>query len=330
VIQQLGVLKKVDVRVLWQHEAAHFTPWLAQHLGELSEVLGMELELQLHEAPVGPFSLDLLATDLGRDRPVVIENQLEATDHDHLGKLLTYAAGYDAGTVVWIATEIRDQHRQALEWLNQRTDQHTEFFGVVLEAIQIDDSRPAVNFKIVASPNDWQKASGGVTPAEPSERGEAYRLFFQGLIDRLRDDHQFTRARKGQPQNWYSFASGVSGIVIGTTFVLGGRTRVDLYIERGDSAWNKQLFDLLLDRRATIEERFGEPLEWERLDDRKASRIAVYRAGSIADDPVTLQEVQDWMISRALKVKEVLVPAATDAMSLTHSSGHTATIFTPE
>lgn len=307
---KFGVLKRVDLRQLWPHEALNFTPWLAENLGVLGDVLGMDLELQLQEAPVGTFSLDLLVHDLGRERVVIIENQIEATDHDHLGKLLTYAAGHDAAVVVWIAAEFRDEHRQALDWLNQHTDATTEFFGIVVEALQIDDSRPACNFRLVASPNDWRKTIAPTAGTKPSARGEAYREFFQDLIDELRTEHKFTQARKGQPQNWYTFSSGVTGIGYSVVFALGKQVRTEAYIDNGSVKWNKAMFDALYQQREAIEEALGEPLTWERLDDRRASRVAVYRAGSIDDPPQVLEEIKDWSIERLLRFKKVLSPLA--------------------
>ncbi len=305
-IQEFGVLNKVDLREIWPAEARDFTPWLAGHIGELGEALGMDLELLQREAPVGGFSLDLLARDLGRDRLVVIENQLAATDHDHLGKLLTYAAGHSAGAVVWIAKELREEHRQALDWLNQRTDRETDFFGVVVEVLRIDKSKPAYNFRLVTFPNEWRKGggAGGISP-----RAEAYRAFFQDLIDRLREEHRFTGARAGQPQNWYSFASGFSGISYGMSFAMNRRAKTEVYIDIGNAEENKSLFEGLMRSKQELEKEFGEALEWEPLDEKKACRVALYRAGSIEDDPRTRDDIRDWAIDRLLKFKSVFGPA---------------------
>ena len=302
-----GRLERVPPREVWPHEAADFTPWLAENISALGDVLGMDLEFRAREAPVGKMSLDLLARDLGRDRPVVIENQFGQTDPDHLGKLRTYAAGYDAGVVVWVAEQLREEHRQAIDWLNQRTDENTEFYGVVIEVLRIDGSRPAYNLKPVAFPNDWRrtkKASESTAPT--SERAEAYRVFFQGLIDTLREQHHFTGARKGQPQNWYSFASGIRGIIYGASFAQGGRVRTEVYIDLGEVGMNKNVFDELAKQKAKFEAAFGEELSWERLDERRACRVATYRAGSIDETREQLKETKEWVIDRLLKLKEVL------------------------
>ena len=309
----LSEIERVDLRDIWPNEATDFTPWLGEHTSELGEALGLELEVQAQEAPVGGYSLDILARDLGRNRPVIIENQLEGTDHDHLGKLLTYASGYDSNVVVWIAREFRDEHRQALDWLNQRTDEDTEFFGVVVQLWKIDDSRPAVNFNLVSTPNEWRKenvSAGRVRNAGTSERAERYRNFFQGLIDSLREDHNFTGVRKAQPQSWYSFSAGHGQrIRYGTSFAQGGRIRVDVYIDNGDKDWNERLFDELEGRKETVETELQEPLEWERLDNRRACRIAVVRSGTIDDDAETLEHVQEWIIEKLLDFKRVFGPS---------------------
>lgn len=303
----LGVLKRLDVREIWPNEARDFTPWLVEHISLLGETVGMDLELTGREAPVGAFSLDVLARDLGSNRVVVIENQLEPTNHDHLGKLLTYAAGHDAGAMIWIARELREEHRQTLDWLNQHTDDATEFYGVVVEALQIDDSKPACSFKLVAFPNGWSKANnphGGAT----SPRREAYRAFFQLLLDDLREKHKFTGARAAQPQSWYAFSSGTTGFVYSFSFAAQAQVRAEVYIDGGDAAENKEFFDALLQRRDEIDRDFGEPLQWERLDEKQASRVATYRKGSIDDDAKTLEEIRQWAIERLLRLKKVFSP----------------------
>jgi hypothetical protein len=291
----------VSLRSVWQREALDFTPWLAENLSAPGSAIG--LKLVSREAPVGDFSLDLLARDLSRDRPAIIENQLEQTDHDHRGKLLTYAAGHDASAVIWVAPEFREERRQALDWLNQQTDSYVDFFAAVSEVMQIDNSRPAFNFKLVASPHAWRKRA--IAEATTSQRGEAYRAFFQSLIDELRQQHRFVRATLGQPQNWYVFSSGVSGVHYGANFALGDRTRSEVYIDRGDVNWNKVAFDRLRVSKADIETSLGERLEWDRMDDRQASRSSIYRQGSITNDAHTLADIRKWMLEHLLRFKQV-------------------------
>lgn len=303
-----GALKPVDIRELWPNEARDFTPWLADNIDRLSEALGMDLEIVAREADVGDFSLDLLAKDLGSGRHVVIENQFGATNHDHLGKLITYAAGVDAVAVIWLIESMRDEHRQALEWLNRRTDADIHFFAVVVEVVRIDQSRPAFIFKLVVSPNEWQRSARETADRQSSSRGEAYRQYFQVLIDELRDRHHFTGARTAQPQNWYSFPSGIQGISYGTSFAKRGRVRAEIYIDQGDADRNKALFDRLFAQKSDIEREFGEPLEWERLDDNRASRIAIYRDGHVERTAEKLPEIRAWAIDHLLRMKAVFGP----------------------
>ena len=308
----LGTIKREDdLRRVWENEEKHFTPWLVGNIGELGDSLGIRLEVEEREAPVGSYSLDILARDVENNRQVVIENQLGVSDHDHLGKLLTYAAGFDANVVVWIARNIRDEHRDALDLLNRRTGADTDFFGVEVELWQIDDSRPAVNFNLVATPDEWRRETvRHVRPTgDVSEKGERYRGFYQKLIDTLREEHRFTNACKAQTDNWYLFSSrSRQGVQYGTTFDKRGRARVELHIDNGDRDWNKASFDQLRKHQADIESELGETLEWKRLDDGKASRIAVVRPGSIDDGEETLVEVRAWMVERLLKFKQVFGP----------------------
>ena len=268
----------------------------------------MDLEITSREASVGDFSLDLLAQDLGSSRTVVIENQLTRTDHDHLGKLLTYAAGFDASTVIWIAEEVRDEHRQAMEWLNQRTDTETQFFAVVLEVLQIDDSKPALDFKLVVFPNEWQKSQKQKTSANLSPRQEKYRAYLQALIDELREKHKFTGARTVQPYNWFNFPSGTAWIRYGVQFVKGRKVRASVKIYHDGDDRKKNLFDALEKRKLEITANFGSQLEWERNDNQRISRIAVYRDGDIEAPDSALEEIREWHIRNLLKLKEVFQP----------------------
>lgn len=304
-----GELKRVPLRDAWRHEATDFTPWLADNVEALGKSLGLELELTEQEASVGDFSLDLLAQDLGSSRTVIIENQLTQTDHDHLGKLLTYAAGFDASIVIWVAEVVREEHRQALEWLNQRTDTTTRFFAVVVDVLQIDDSKPAFTFRAVVFPNEWQKSKKQRAVNKSSPKAESYRSYFQALIDILREQHRFTNAKAGQPQNWYSFSSGLRGVKFSAVFCRDGKVRSEIYIDLEDEDKNLQLFDALESQKEVLEQAMGKALAWERLDSARACRIAVYRYGSIEASDSELEEIRSWHVHELLNIKRVFSPA---------------------
>lgn len=309
--KKLGRLQRVDPRGIWEREARDFTPWLAENLNLLGEVLSLDLELVQTEAPVGNYACDIEARERAKGRCVVIENQLDRTDHDHLGKLLTYAAGLEAGVVVWISPEIRDEHREAVDFLNHHTRDTIDFFAVTLDVVQIGDSAPAVVFRLAASPNAWAKTAA-LTSARrgaPSEKMEAYRRFWQPLIDTLREKHRFTNSRIAQAQSWHSFGSGVGGIGFNIAFADNERMRAEVYIDRGDNAQNTAIYDALHACRADIEAQMGEPLDWERLDDRQACRISVVRYNSpIERAELAGDEMRAWLIDALLKLKEVFGP----------------------
>lgn len=304
----LGQMKRIEARVVWPHEEHDFTPWLYENLDKLAEALGLELEVQERECDVGDFAVDIVARELGTNRLVVIENQLEATDHKHLGQLLTYAAGKEAGVVVWISPEFRDEHREALDWLNRDGGEGgPEFFGVELQVIQIDDSKPAVNLRPVAFPNEWTRDLNEGGTAGVSEKRQKYQDFFQGLLDELREV-KFSNAKKAQPQNWYAFSSGVSGYVYSASFANGGRLRVDLYISLQDAPESKAAFEKLQEDKSNIEAEFGEPLTWEKLEGRRACRVSIYTPGSIDDMPEALLHHRTWMKEKLIQMKKVLGP----------------------
>ncbi len=313
-------LKKVSLNEIWKHEASDFTPWLAENIQELGDALGMDLEIVDREAPVGDFSLDLLAQVEGSSRTVVIENQFKQTNHDHLGKLLTYAGGNDASVVIWVSEKIRDEHRQALEWLNQRTDTETQFFAVVVEILQIDDSNLALNFKLVVSPNEWQKFNKQQRLTNLSPKHEKYRNFFQELIDELKEKHNFTKGGVANTENRRNFSSGISGIAYRVSFAQGNKVRVDIRIYQGQCENRIPIFDALENRKQEITKKFGSNLEWQRNADKQETFIIVSRDGSIESSEDELKTIREWHIANLLKLKEVFQPEIERALETLNSS----------
>lgn len=303
----LGTLNWVkDLRSVWPNEASDFTPWLIEHIDQLGKALDMDLEVQEREAAVGDFSVDIHARDLSQNRLVIIENQLESTDHDHLGKLFTYASGLDAHVIIWIAKEFRPEHRQAIDWINQHTDTELDFFGITLELLQISESRKAVHFRITASPNEWQKNTRNKTPSKSaSGRNVKYRDFFQALIDELREKYNYTNAKLAQLQSWYAFSSGSSQVKFSAVFAKNQQARAEVYIDGGDSDENKSLFDYLVLHKDAIEAESGISFEWDRLDDKRACRIASSRNGSILSDSQTLEDIRIFFIDQLVKIRKV-------------------------
>ena len=168
----LGTLKEItDLRQVWPHEAKDFTPWLAEeeNMNLLGDALGLDITADETESDVGDFSVDILATENGTGRKVIIENQLADTNHDHLGKLITYASGKAANIIVWLVKHAREEHRSAIEWLNNHTDEQADFFLCEIKLYQIGDSAPAVKFEVIERPNEWSKSirtSDNMRPAQ--------------------------------------------------------------------------------------------------------------------------------------------------------------------
>lgn len=293
-MQELGRLQRVDPRTVWKHEAHDFTPWLREHIDLLAETVGLEFDLVETESAVGNYAVDLYAKDMNTGRWVIIENQLEQTDHSHLGQLMAYAAGKEAGVIIWISTDVRDEHRQTLDWLNEITDETISFFGIELELLRVDNSAPAPHFKLVAQPNEWRKNIGR---PPVSSRMQAYEAFFEELLDKVKEKHpSLTRATRAYPQNWFNYPVGRSGFSIAASFAQDKTFHIELYIDMGDRAKNKTAYDALLQQQEEIESRIGQPVVWERLEDKQASRLYCKTAGSIEDDPTHLEELQEWAL----------------------------------
>jgi hypothetical protein len=283
----LSKLAQVDPRSVWPHEAHDFTPWLLDHSDHLAEVLGIELELTTNEHPVGGFSLDLIGQDLTNDCTLIVENQLEMTDHSHLGQLLTYAAGTNAATVVWMATRFREEHRQALDFLNEIAGDDARFFGIEISVVRIDGSAPAPLFRLAAEPNDWhaQFAMATRDAQRSSGRGPLYLRFWTSFLETAAARSvPWYRRRKPQPANWIDVHYIRTGIRFSVSFGQGGRIRTELYIDTGDAEQNLAVFGGLKMRVVEIEEAFGESLDWQELPKRRACRIAWYGVGDVTNE----------------------------------------------
>lgn len=303
--RNLGTIEKIDVRTVWQHEAGDFTPWLADNLDMLGDALGVELELDEVEASVGGFSLDILARDANDRSAVVIENQFETTDHAHLGQLLAYAAGFDAAKIIWVTENFRDEHRDALDWLNRRTDENTQFFGVAVELWKIDGSRPAPRFDLVAFPSYWTKRPKTRDGLTDSQKRRVQ--FWRPLLENLNAEYGWN-VRTHNSDNWFDAGAGVRHFRRTMRFAPNRKARVQIRIDSGDQDWNETAFDLLERRRGSIEAEMGEEMVWDRNEGARVSHISVERDGNINDSEENLEEIRRWMIENVEKIKDVFLP----------------------
>lgn len=308
-ISQLGRLEPLDPRGVWLHEAHDFTPWLLDNADALASVLGIEVELSAAEHPVGGFALDLIGRDLTNNCVLIIENQLTSTDHGHLGQLVTYAAGTDAGTVVWMATSFRDEHREALDFLNDLGSENVRFFGVEIGVVRIAESQPAPLFKLRAQPNDWHAdvAAAAKTTSQQAGRAPLYQAFWAQFLQRAKTEHPaWTHAQKPQTQNWFSMRCPFKGgPYYAASFAQGGKLRNELYIDFGDADRNKQLFDSLSAKKELVENTYGGPLSWEALPERRACRIAVYGHGDVSNGDQFDQYI-DWFFDTGLRLRKAI------------------------
>ena len=279
-LQNLGRLEKVDLRDIWESEATDFTPWLARedNLALLGEAIDIDLELEAQEQSVGPFRADILCKDVINDHWVLIENQLEKTDHKHLGQLLTYAAGLQAVTIIWIADRFTEEHRATLDWLNDITDERFNFFGLEIELWRIGNSPIAPKFNVISKPNNWSKTVvQGAKRLEEGSLTETKQLQYQFWVELgefLGQQKATFQIRKPAASNWNVVTLGRSGFRLYP--VLNTRPkeiRIDLYITHKQS---KACFKALEQDKEAIEKELGMPLNWRLLPDNKASIIELH------------------------------------------------------
>lgn len=303
---EIGKLIEVDIRELWQHEQYDFSNWLAleKNIEELNEVIGLTLVDIEKEAYVGSYRCDIVATDEPTGTKIVIENQLEDSNHDHLGKIITYASGLDANVIVWIVKNAREEHRSAIEWLNNNMDKEINFFLIELHAYTIGNSLPAPKFEIIEKPNDFIKSSkllksDSVMNRSQSERLEFWTEFNKELLNRNKPFN----ARKASTDHWYDVSIGTSDAHISITLVNKfGHIGVELYISD-----DKELFDNLYNQKEVIENQLSFSLNWQRLDNRKASRIITKIDGLNYDDKSNYHELINQVISTVIEMREIFI-----------------------
>jgi len=318
---QVGRLLAVAPRAVWPNEAADFTPWLRDNVDVLAEALGLDLELTGTEHPVGPFVVDVIGRDLTNDSVLVVENQLTPTDHGHLGQLVTYAANTDAATVVWIALSFREEHRQAIEFLNQLGAEKVRFFGIEVSAVRIGDSVPAPQFTVVARPNGAHvraAADAKASSEDASGKGALYAAFWDRFLEQVKIRHpDWTRARKGQAANWMVQPSPFKGLnVYGVNFPSRPpRLRCELYIDSPEPENVEAFFGALLAHRAEIDQSFGGDLRWEAIDAKRASRIAAYTPGDVSQVDHH-DEFIEWFITSLERLRAALDPYARELLEL--------------
>lgn len=305
----LGRLERVDLREAWSSESSDFTPWLAEadNLSLLGEAIGLDLELEATEMSVGLFRADIVCKDTISDDWVLIENQLERTDHSHLGQLLTYAAGLSTVTIVWIAEKFTDEHRAALDWLNEVTAEEINFFGLEVELWRIGNSAIAPKFNIISQPNDWVKrVNADRQSVDTSEKDQLKLEFWTAFQRYLEDNGSALKSQKPSTKYWTDFAIGRSHFrlaamvgmrdgYLGVTIVMTGRDA-------------KAHYHLLEYERNVIEREIGETLIWRETPNYKQSDISLYRHEITPTTSENWAEYHKWLREKVELFYRVFAP----------------------
>lgn len=300
----LGKLKEIkDLRKVWPHEALDFTPWLAQeeNLALLADAVGLDITVDETESSVGDFNVDIYATETGTDRKIIIENQLEDTNHDHLGKLITYASGKSADIVIWLVKRAREEHRSAIEWLNNHTDENIAFFLLEIKLYQIGNSDIAVKFEAVEKPNDWTKEIKRHTSSSPIL--QARYDYWVAFNDYAFAKSSFAKAfnkRKASTDHWMTLSVGSSACHISLNQIRKDNLMVvEWYISD-----DKDLYHKFYSHKDAIESELGMKLDWRELPEKKASRILIAHEADFQKKDKWSEQFE-WTMGVAMKMKTV-------------------------
>ena len=299
----IGKLEEVDIRELWKHEQYDFSEWLSkkENIENLNEILGLTLVDISKETYVGSYRCDLFAKDETTGIKVIIENQLEMSNHDHLGKIITYASGLDAKVVVWIVKEAREEHRSAIEWLNNNTNSNINFFLIEIHAYKIGNSDNAPMFQVIEQPNDFIKNNKSTNSNDTMNKSQSQRLEFWNQFNNvLVERGKPFNVRKATTDHWYNVAIGTSDAHIDITLVNKDSViGVELYITD-----NKELFDKLYQKKDEINADLGLELDWRRLNNSKASRIVTFIRGLNFDNHSNYNELMNKTIDLVVLMRD--------------------------
>lgn len=309
--KELGYLEPYDIRKMWDSESREFTPWLAQHenLSRLGRAVNMDLQLEGKEVSVGKFRADLLCRDLILDKTVLIENQLEITDHCHLGQILTYAAGLKASSIIWIAKQFTEEHRAALTWLNDNTEDNLHFFGVELEGWVIPPSLPAPHFNVVVQPNEWSnmiaQETKKIRSENLSELKELQLAYWTSFLKTLKDVDTSLNV-KPQPRHFLSFTTGFPNAdVCVRMHCPHSYMGVEIFLS---GAKAKSIFYTLHQDKESIENEIGEELDWQPLPEKIGSRILLAKQGVKFDEESEWRLQHEWLKEKTILFKRVFLP----------------------
>lgn len=311
--ERIGEIAEHELRSVWENEERDFTQWLTEHIELLGAELGLEIEDARAEESVGDFSADIVAQEMNMDETIVIENQYDKTDHDHLGKLLTYSAGKRAGFTMWLAEEFRPEHRSVLEWLNESGPDDARFFGIRPRVVSIEGGENlGFEFDIVVEPNDWERAVATESLTETKKR---YREFFGNLAEAYADRRPSWNKLTPGTRGYMTFSAGTSGVSFGWVFHHGPEFSVELYITTGDKERNQELFERLQENGEALESSLGTDLVWEQLPEKKACRIKWPRniPGKITElSPDQRSELIEWGVDRMDAFQDEFEPLTRD------------------
>lgn len=297
----IGKIKKVPLRTIWPKEDKHFTKWLEENIDCLNDALGFEITILSREQKVGPFSVDLYG-EVNNEK-VIIENQLEKTDHTHLGQIITYLTNLEAKTAIWISTKPVDEHKKAIEWLNETTPDDISFYLVQLEAITIEGcAKPAPLFTVIKAPSAEIKQIGAAKKRD-AQIHSARKEFWTQFIDKMNAKNQLCSSTSPRADDWISIGFGMSGANIN---IVSRKTyaRVEVYFNAGnkDKERNKKAFDSFHEKKEEIEAAFGGQLNWARMDENVTSRIIIQKDGVDVFNKGDWKKINEFLIENAVKM----------------------------